>query len=288
MKSRLQTLLLFVDGLGWAPEAAGLNPLFDGYCPLLARLLKETAIPIDARLGVPGLPQSATGQAALLTGLNAPALMGRHVEGLPGPQLKDLVREHNLFSALTARGYRATFANAYFTDDVREVRARRRQSVTTVAALEGLGKVWDTAAMLRHEAVYHDLTRRTLRERGYTGPLVTPTEAGQDLVALATRHDFTLFEYFLTDRVGHGGDPEAIGNVLRELDEFLSIVLEFARRPRALFLLTSDHGNIEDPSIPGHTGNPVPLVALGAGAEEWKTRVRALTDIAPALLERYP
>jgi hypothetical protein len=43
---------------------------------------------LDASLCVPGLPQSATGQAALLTGLNAPELMGRHIEGFPPPYEK--------------------------------------------------------------------------------------------------------------------------------------------------------------------------------------------------------
>ncbi|MBU1693761.1 MAG: hypothetical protein KKC51_07330 [Verrucomicrobia bacterium] len=288
MKASIQTLLLFVDGLGLGPVDGEHNPLYSGACPHLARLLREEAVPIDAQLGVPGLPQSATGQAALLTGVNAPAVMGRHIEGLPGPRLKELVREMNLFSTLVARGYRATFANAYFTDDVDEVRARRHQSVTTVAALHGLGTVRDTAALLRQEAVYHDLTRRTLRERGFAGPLVTPAEAGRHLAALAGEHDFTLFEYFQTDRAGHGGDTQVIRRVLGELDEFLGVLLPFPCEDGRLFILTSDHGNIEDSSTHGHTENPVPFVALGAGAAELRRKVRSLTDITPALLELYP
>jgi len=287
VESVVQTLLLFVDGLGLGPESEH-NPLFSGACPRLARLLREEAAPIDAGLGVPGLPQSATGQTALLTGVNAPAVMGRHIEGLPGPRLKEIIREHNLLSALAARGYRATFANAYYTRDIEEVRSRRFQSVTTVATLAAFGAVRDTADLLAGRAVYQDLTRASLRERGYDGPFVTPAQAGRDLAALATEHDFTLFEYFQTDRAGHKGDAERTRRVLGEFDEFLGGVLAFAEGERRLLLLTSDHGNIEDAATRTHTGNPVPFVALGAGAGALKIRVRALTDIAPALLDLYP
>ena len=282
-----QTLMLFVDGLGWGvPDPAG-NPLYSGACPNLAKLLENDAQPIDAHLGIPGAPQSATGQAALLTGQNAPVFMGRHVEGLPGPRLKELVAGHNILRELARRGYRAAFANAYYTDNVEEVRGRRRQSVTTVAALSA-GAIRTTAHMVRHEAVYQDLTRESLRERGYEGPLVTPAESARDLRAIAAENDFTLFEYFQTDRAGHSGDPDLVRRVLGRLDELVAGSLEFVASPGRRLILTSDHGNIEDPSTRGHTGNPVPFIALGAAAGWLKEKVRALTDIAPALLEEYP
>lgn len=287
MTAAPQTLLLFVDGLGLGPEDPAVNPVHSGACPHLECLLREAA-PVDARLGVPGLPQSATGQAALLTGENAAALMGRHVEGLPGPQLKELVRERNLFSRLVERGYRATFANAYFTDDIEEVRQRRRQSVTTVAALAAFGAVRDTAALLGNRAVYQDLTREFLQARGYQGPLVQPREAGEHLLAIAREHDFTLFEYFQTDLAAHKGDRAAVDRVLRQLDEFLQVLLSFPEEPGRLFLLTSDHGNVEDQRTRLHTAGPVPLAARGEGAEAMKKAVKSLTDFVPSLLALYP
>ena len=129
-----RVLLLFVDGLGLGGSDPAVNPVVGGACPALARLLAEEAVPVDACLGVPGLPQSATGQAALLTGVNAPRAMGRHVEGFPGPALQEIVREHNLLRAAAAAGLRVTLANAYFMDSV-TMAAIRRPSVTTVAAL---------------------------------------------------------------------------------------------------------------------------------------------------------
>ena len=40
---------------------------------------------LDAGLGVEGLPQSATGQAVLLTGVNIPAELGYHYGPKPNP-----------------------------------------------------------------------------------------------------------------------------------------------------------------------------------------------------------
>ena len=283
-----KTILVFVDGLGLGPDDPSINPIHSGCCSVLELLLKEESVPIDARLGVPGLPQSATGQATLLTGCNAAEVMGRHVEGLPGPKLKELVREKNIFSRLIARGYTCTFANAYFTDDMNEVRSRRHQSVTTVASLQAFGAVRDTAAMLGNRAVYQDLTRQFLRSRGYTGPNVTPRESAEHLLAIAGEHDFTLFEYFQTDLMAHKGTPEDIRRVLTQLNEFLDVLLAWPKKLGHLLLLTSDHGNIEDSRTKLHTENPVPLMAVGEGAEELKRSVKSLTDFVPQLIELYP
>ncbi len=282
-----RTLLVFVDGLGWPPAPPADTTLRDDVCPHLLRLVRRCGRPIDASLGVPGLPQSATGQATLLCGVNAARLAGRHVEGYPGPRLRDLVRRRNLFSSLRRRGYRAAFANAYFPGDLDEVARRRRQSVTTVATLAAFGAVRDGRAMARGEAVYHDLTRHTLRARGYDGPAVSPEESAAHLLAIAAAHDFTLFEFFQTDLAGHRGDRAGAEEVLRRLDRFLGALRPFARG-RGLLVLTSDHGNIEDPSSRRHTAGPVPFVARGCGAPALRRRVRSLTDVVPALLARYP
>jgi hypothetical protein len=176
--------------------------------------------------------------------------MGRHVEGFPGPRLKALVREHNIFSRLRGRGYTATFANAYYLRDLTEVQKRRRQSVTTVAALAAFGQVRDAAMMLNGDAVYQDLTRRLLRDRGYTGPFITPRTAARHLMRIAVRHHFTLFEYFLTDIFAHKGDANDVRRVLRELDQFLERPLS---SPATGPLLHSDQRprQLEIPRQPG-------------------------------------
>ena len=282
------TLFVFVDGLGCGSDDPAINPLVSGRYPALQRLLKEEAVPIDAGLDTPGLPQSATGQATILTGKNAAKVNGRHVEGFPGPTLKALVREHNIFSALGRRGYRSTFANAYHLPHVDEVKALRRQSVTTVAALEAFNGVRMMDDLRAGRAVYQDITRTILRARGIDVPVVTPEEAAGHLMDIARDLDFTLFEYFQTDLMAHKGGDEDVHRVLSEIDRFVAGLLVYPMTDGHLLILTSDHGNIEDRSHRQHTHNPVPFVALGTGAEWLRARVRRLEDLAPALLELYP
>lgn len=275
-------LFLFVDGLGLGPLDPAVNPLAGERCPALRRLLAR-ARPIDAQLGVPGLPQSATGQTAIFTGVNAPALVGAHVEGYPTQALREVIHEHNLYRRLRARGRRCTFANAYFTDDLAEVRAARRQSVSTVAALSGCGRVRGRRHLLRNQAVYHDLTRERLVPRGYDGPLVSPADAARHLAAIARRQDLTVFEFFITDHAGHAGCRLTADAVLERLDAFLAALLPALAAAGVTFVLSSDHGNIEDLSVRTHTRNPAPFVAVGPGAAGLRRRVSALTDIAGAL-----
>jgi len=57
-----------------------------------------------------------------------------------------------------------------------------------------------------------------------------------------------------------------------------------ARQANLLFILTSDHGNIEDMSVHSHTTNPVPLVAFGPEADAFKAGVNSLTDVTPRIM----
>ena len=278
-------LLLFVDGLGLGGLDPAVNPIHAGHCPHLEALLQDHAVPVDAGMGVEGLPQSATGQAAMLTGRNTAKIVGRHVEGFPGRLLREIVREHNLFTRLADRGLTSTFANAYFVDEVSQVLAGRLQSVTTVATLAAFGTVRGREQLERNDAVYQDLTRQSLVARGYTGPIVSPAEAAEHLAAIAASHHLTLFEYFQTDRAGHGGDREWVVGVLAEFDAFLGRLLARCLETGLLLVLTSDHGNIEDLSTGLHTANPVPLAARGPGADALRARVRSITDVSPVILE---
>ena len=278
---------MFVDGLGMGEPSPAFNPLYSGVAPTLVRVLEEEAAPIDASLGVPGLPQSATGQTALLTGVNAAQLLGRHLEGFPNEALKGVIREHNVYAALKGAGLACTFANAYYIDAPEEVNRYRRVSVTTVAALAGIGAVRMKESLRRNEAVYHDLTRAALMERGYAGPFITPEESAEHLLALAGQHDFTLFEYFMTDRLGHRGTPEQVRFMLAELDRFFARLLDGAGSGRLLLVMTSDHGNVEDSRSTLHTENPVPFVAQGYRADELRRGVEALTDVAPAVVRLF-
>lgn len=282
-----KTFFVFVDGLGLGSKDPERNPIYSGGCPVLTHLIKNHAMAIDAALDVEGIPQSATGQTALFTGINAPQVIGRHQEGFPGPVLCKMIREHNLFKQLDHLGCRCTFSNAYFIDDISEVKGRRHLSVTSTMTLAALGKVRDKKSMLAGEAICQDLTREALRARGYEGPLTTPREAAQHALTIINNNEFTLFEYFQTDRMGHGKDRQAAERVLALMDRFLEGLVPHLDHPGYRFILTSDHGNIEDITLATHTLNPVPFVVLGEDADWLKERVKRIDQVTPALVELY-
>ena len=280
------TLMVFVDGLGLGAPGPQ-NPIDSTRFPVLAAMLGN-AVALDATMGVAGLPQSATGQTALLTGVNAAKVLGGHREGFPNAELRQIIANHNIFGRLQSRGYRCAFANAYYLRDTHARGRLRHRSVTTVATLSAIGWVRDEDYLERGEAVYQDITRELLRPRGYRGPLISEDRAAEHLVGIARKHDFTLFEYFQTDIAGHSGDMALACRVLGILDRFLGRVRELIKAAGGLLVVTSDHGNIEDMHSPAHTDNPVPLFAEGPGSGRLLARVRSLPDLVPALLELYP
>jgi len=213
--------------------------------------------------------------------------MGRHIEGFPGPGLCRVIKKENIFSKFLTRGLTATFANGYYLSDPEEARLLRLRSVTTVATLAAFGGVRDLAMIERGEAVCHDLVRQTLLDRGYRGPTITIEEAAHHLVSIASRYDFTLFEFFLTDRAGHSGDMGFAMDVLGRLDQLLGHLTRDFDTNSGRIVLSSDHGNIEDMSIRHHTTNPVPFVVLGEDAKMLMATVSSLADVTPALLELY-
>ncbi len=275
-------LLLFVDGLGWRQDAQD-NPVNDTTCPTLSRWIRRHAVPVDPGLGVPGAPQSATGQAALFTGVDVPARIGRHLAGFPGPRVRALVEEDNLFLRLKRRGVSCKFANGYVGGGLAEISARRFRSVTTVMALTVPESISTHQDLLADGAVAEDLVREGVRARGYDGPSVEPEVAADHLLDVLRLHGLVLFEFFQTDRAGHANVPERTRAVLATLDRFLTRLDGRLDRSCDLLLLTSDHGNIEDSSSTTHTRNPVPLVAIGCGAGWFLRQVRRLCELTPCI-----
>ncbi|MBI2844908.1 MAG: hypothetical protein HYX86_00005, partial [Chloroflexi bacterium] len=107
----LHILLIFLDGVGIGPADPEVNPflsasmpnfrsLLSGEIPTLGNGHLQSAgailVPLDANLGVAGLPQSATGQTTLLTGINAPAELGSHYGPYPNHKLREILAEENL------------------------------------------------------------------------------------------------------------------------------------------------------------------------------------------------
>lgn len=278
----MKILFLFIDGLGLRVSAKD-NPVHAGICPVLCRLIETQSVAIDACLSTAGLPQSATGQTTMFTGVNAAQHMGRHCEGFPGPTLRKLIEQNNLFMDLTRKGLRCRFADAYMVDSVDDLRVRRFKSVTTVMALTQPESICVQDDLLDNQAVAHDITRASLLEKGHSVKVIAPQQAAEHLLQVAQANDFTLFEFFLTDLAGHSCNYDHACETLKTLDQFLDAVVKLCRTAGILLILTSDHGNIEEMGVRGHTRNPVPLIAVGPGADEIKANAASLTDIAPRI-----
>jgi len=95
---------------------------------------------------------------------------------------------------------------------------------------------------------------------------------------------FTLYEYFITDKVGHAQDHEAAAHVLRALALFIRTLLGKLDLQRTTVILTSDHGNIEDLSLRSHTLNAVPTIIWGEHRETMAAGIHSLADITPAIV----
>jgi hypothetical protein len=250
----------------------------------------------DARLGVPGRPQSATGQTTIFTGENAPSRIGRHLLGFPNAALRALLAERSLFGALSRAGRRAVFVNAYPVAYLRALGhaaegeaefavppRRARASATTVAFAAGGAfrfLTWRDAREGR--ALTHDVTGARARAHGADLPLRTPEEAASILLAHARSADLVLFEFFETDEAGHARSMDRALDALGRLDRLLRAAVA-GLAPGDTLVVASDHGNVEDLSTRNHTLAPVAVLGFGRGAAEVEG-VRDLTHLAPLLL----
>lgn len=290
--SRSSLLLFFIDGLGIGMRGAH-NP-FDGLVDAapLAIFQGEPAdipfagilAPTDACLGIPGRPQSASGQTTILTGINAAAAVGAHKQGFPNQALLDIIREHSIFLQLKKSGVDSiTFANTYtqhFFD------RRPRWTSATTAAVEAANVRFNVVEDLKAgRAVYHDFTNALLRERGENVSIRSPEEAASVLAKVVARHRFTLYEYFITDKIGHAQDYDAAQKMIPMLAKLIRSLLAELDLEQTTVIMTSDHGNLEDLSARNHTLNPVPTIVWGRHRESIAARIRSLTDITPAIVD---
>ena len=282
----MKVLFLFIDGVGIGDVATD-NPVNPEVCPTLCRLIAHHSKPIDACLGVDGLPQSATGQATMFTGVNCAAAMGKHCEGFPGPGLRKIIEEDNLFLQLKQRGKKVCFSDAYLVDSPEELVLRRFKSVTTVMALTAPETIRVADDLMKGRALMQDLPRETIQDRWPDIAVIPPQRAAEHLFAIARENDFTLYEFFQTDVAGHSMDFARACAVLRTYDRFLASTVRFAEAAGITLVMTSDHGNVEDVSERTHTRNRVPFIAFGPKGQFLRERVSSLVDVTPALLAGY-
>src|SRR6056297_2805173 len=259
-------LFIFVDGVGIRSKKEN-NPFFTEKLPVLRKLLFEEAEPVDAVMGIKGIPQSATGQTSIFTGLNASLINGSHKEGFPNKLLRKLLKEKSIFRYLRDNDKKFTFANGYIIDNLKILKKSRFLSATSYMTIEIGKKVRGLDKIIKGKAVYHDITNLSLIDR-------------------KDNKFLKKFEYFKTDMIGHKRDEDKALEVLSDLEEFLKTLLGNFNFNKNTLILVSDHGNIEDLSISGHTKNPVPLFISGY-KEEIFQNISYIYDLAHKIKEYY-
>lgn len=297
----MKVLLLFLDGVGIGAHNPDVNPVFRAKLPTLQYLIGQKLfskqhprastqhaelIPVNATLGVAGLPQSGTGQTAIFTGVNAARAIGRHFGPYPTTELRPIIYEKNIFRQLKSRRRNVCFANAFPRQFFEYTNSgTRRLTVTTLSCIMADVPLLTAEVLSRNQAVSADLHRRRWPDMGY--PEIAPIsaqEAGKHLAEIVRHHDFTLFEYWLTDHAGHSQDMEQSVEVLERFDAFLAGVLEQVDLDNTVILMVSDHGNIEDLSTKTHTRNRVPCIVVGKYRRVCSEKINNLTHITPAVL----
>jgi len=295
-------LLLFLDGVGIGASDPARNPFLAAELPVLRGLLggdlptldspavrgggirPAAAFPLDARLGVEGIPQSGTGQTALLTGHNGPEVFGGHFGPWVPVRLRPLVEEESLLRRGIEGGHDAAFANAYPVGWPGP-RGSRRVAGPPLAA-RGAGLLTRAHEHLfRGEAVSSEIVNDGWRRHlgHHHLPRVTPREAGMNLGRISADHHLTLYAHYATDTAGHRGGMDGAVEALERVDAFLGGILETLPGDH-LLLVASDHGNIEEVGT-GHTLNPALGLAVGPDAEARGSTLASIRDVAPRILE---
>jgi hypothetical protein len=288
----VRIIYLFIDGIGIGSNNPDINPFArysKNYFRCLANLPAVSEYPMflaetDAQMGIPGLPQSATGQTSIWTGLNGPRIMGHHMTGFPGPTLVRVIHEYSILKIFVEQQKRGTLLNTYTLDYFeRIIRNPRYASASTHVQLAS-GQAPLTIEDLRDgRGIYMDITNEFIGqihpEQAGLFPIIPARQRGVDLVRMAEPYDIVLFEYFLTDKAGHDCNFPLAAKTIRTVESFVEGILSAMDFSNTLLLIASDHGNLENLSTKSHTDNPVMTFAWGKSAERMPTMVRELKDI---------
>ena len=274
----MAVLMIFWDGVGYGREDVSENPFFSATLPTFTALfggsmlsLKKrrlasslaTTTPVNTTLGVEGLPQSGTGQTAIFTGINAPKKIGKHFGPHPFSTLVPIIKEKNIFAELGRRGKSSCFVNAFpqrYFDFINSPRGKTPTVALSYLSAGGrLNTIDDLAA---GKALSADFTNEGLNSFGYTLPILSPRDAGKRFYEIGRSFDFTLFEYFFSDKAGHFQKMKTAVDILEKMDNFVSGILESFNHDNDILIFISDHGNLEDLSTRSHTRIPVPLFVV--------------------------
>ena len=298
----MRVLFIFLDGIGLGVNDPVINPFARAKMPNLNSLLDgrslliesapfvgehATLLAIDPSVGVDGLPQSATGQAMLLTGVNVSAEIGYHYGPKPNPEVAAHLNNGTLFSRFVKAGKKTTLLNAYPPGYFESIESGKRNYSSIPMAVTNAGiELFRQDDFLEGRALSADFTGEGWRTfLGFPdSPLLEPHQAGRKLVSLAMGYDFSLFEYWASDYAGHKQQMDWAVIQMESFDGVLGGILE-TMDDELLVLITSDHGNMEDMSTRRHTDVMVPALVIGerTARETFTIGLKEITDIAPAI-----
>jgi 2,3-bisphosphoglycerate-independent phosphoglycerate mutase len=308
-------IFIFFDGVGIG-KALPTNPFYAAktdYLPFYesgCRLPDTDQTPvkaIDAQLGVKGMPMSATGQTALFTGVNVPAILNEHRDSYPDKLMRKIIKEKNIFSLLKKNNVNPRFINAFpgsthlFTPEHIHIRDdgefyfsplfkaqyKRSISVTTCMMIANRMIPFGAADILSEKALYHDFSNQSLDVREPNLAKFTPEKAAEIIYNVSRNYDLLLYEYFQTDFYGHGFDFSECIDLVRQLNRLVKHLVSLLDKENDTLLITSDHGNLEDNTTQLHTGNPVPLVTWGYRSAELRDKIESLVEIKPAVIDFF-
>lgn len=312
-----KSIFVFIDGIGIGRPDDN-NPFYTGHSRIfnyyqddfkdLNKLIikKGCLFSLDAGLGVHGLPQSATGQSAIFTGVNTPRLLKKHLFGFPNKELRKLLFHNNLLLFLKQKGLSVEFHNCYpgFADELthgclkvgREgefiyserneliQRAVKMISVTTIMALSIRQRFHNLQDLVKGKTIYQEFTNILLQKKFPDVPVFSPQQSAHILLDRLSDMDFILYEYFQTDKAGHKQDKDFAREIVSNLDIFISELVMNLDRHRVNLFITSDHGNFEDLGSNKHTLNKVPFFVY---AEQFPADdLHSLVDIYPFVIRQ--
>ncbi|MDX1416113.1 MAG: hypothetical protein R3293_18090 [Candidatus Promineifilaceae bacterium] len=297
--------IFFMDGVGLGGPDAEQNPFVSAEMPVMSELLgredwylsgngmistsRATLVPTDANMGVAGLPQSATGQATILTGRNLPQLVGEHYGPKPNTIIRTEIQKGTLFQEVVAAGGSAALLTPYPQGYFEAINSGKRMYSAVPLSVVSAGLPLLGAEELRRaEAISPEFTGQGWRDfLGYQDiPIITLSEAGKRISQIAGTYSLSFFEHWPSDRSGHRGSLEDAAAHLEMIDTVIGGILESWADEVGLLIITSDHGNIEEKDHRRHTRNAVPTLLVGEGHAALAERISDLTDIAGVVRQK--
>ncbi|MDF3822024.1 metalloenzyme, partial [Leptospira sp. 96542] len=172
---------IFLDGVGMGGYNPEINPFSRFAKGILGPLggiskadldlppLKKDIhfLSADAHMGVPGFPQSATGQTALWTGIPGPKVLSRHVSGFPTITLRKIIAKYSMIKVLNENGLKSDFLNCFSPLYLKHVEEKPKLvSASTLVQLASGRPLKNFEDLRNNRGLYMDLTHEIIGTLG--------------------------------------------------------------------------------------------------------------------------